>query len=76
MYRPRTKDGKRQKYQGLDVLDIFHNPSECNKLHPPPFAREAKRYIEFYTARFSRFIKVCKLFSDIKYRKCLRAAVR
>ena len=23
------------------------NPSECNKLHPPPFAREANRFIYF-----------------------------
>ena len=23
----------------------FPNPSECNKLHPPPFAREAKMFI-------------------------------
>ena len=35
---------------------FFHNPSECNKLHPPPFAREAKKLIYFYSARFSHFI--------------------
>ena len=44
---PRAKDGKRQKGQGLDVLDLFFNLSECNKLHPPLFAREAKRFIHF-----------------------------
>ena len=35
---------------------FFHNSSECYKLHPPPFAREAKRLISFYSARFSHFI--------------------
>ena len=34
----------------------FSNPSECNKLHPPPFSREAKKFI--YLVRFSRFVKV------------------
>ena len=32
---PRAKDGKRQKWLELDVQAIFHNPFECNKLHPP-----------------------------------------
>ena len=32
---PRAKDKKRQKRLGLDVQAFFHNPSECNKLHPP-----------------------------------------
>ena len=43
---------------------FFHNPSECNKLHPPPFAREAKRLIYFYSARFSHFIDSLKGGSD------------
>ena len=34
-YCPRAKDEKRQKQLGLDVQAVFHNPSECNKLHPP-----------------------------------------
>ena len=32
---PRAKDKKRQKELGLNVQALFHNPSECNKLHPP-----------------------------------------
>jgi len=30
---------------GLDSMSkpFFHNPSECNKLHPPPFARGGKK---------------------------------
>ena len=32
---PRTKNKKRQKELGLNVQALFHNPSECNKLHPP-----------------------------------------
>ncbi len=34
-YCPRAKDKKRQKELGLNVQALFHNPSECNKLHPP-----------------------------------------
>ena len=54
----KTKSAK----NGLDSMSkpFFHNPSECNKLHPPPFAREAKRLIYFYSARFSHFIDSLK----------------
>ena len=47
MVLPRAKDKKRKN--GLDSMSkpFFHNPSECNKLHPPPFTREAKRFIYF-----------------------------
>ena len=32
----------------LDSMSkLFFNPTECNKLHPPPFTREAKRFIYF-----------------------------
>jgi len=50
----KTKSAK----NGLDSMSkpFFHNPSECNQLHPPPFAMEAKRLIYFYSARFSHFI--------------------
>ena len=48
---------------GLDSMSkpFFYNPSECNKLHPSPFAREAKRLIYFYSARFSHFIDSLRL---------------
>ena len=54
----KTKSAK----NGLDTMSkpFFHNPSECNKLHPPPFAREAKRLIYFYSARFGHFIDSLK----------------
>ena len=41
----KTKSAK----SSLDSMSklLFHNPSECNKLHPPPFAREAKKFIYF-----------------------------
>jgi hypothetical protein len=39
---------------------LFFNPSECNELHPPPFAREAKKVYLFYSARFSHFIDSLK----------------
>ena len=49
---------------GLNSMSkpFFHNPSVCNKLHPPPFAREAKKVYLFYSARFSHFIDSLKLF--------------
>ena len=53
---PEQKTKSAKKELGLDVRALFHNPSECNKLHPPPFTREAKRLICFYSARFSHFI--------------------
>ena len=51
---------------GLDSMSkpFFHNPSECNKLHPPPFAREAKKVYLFYSARFSHFIDSLKMNSN------------
>ena len=55
---PRAKDEKRQKTARTRCPCRFSNPSERNKLHPPPFARGAKRFILIYLARFSRFIKV------------------
>ena len=56
-YCPRAKDKKRQKRLGLDVQAVFSQSLRVhNKLHPPPFAREAKRLIYFYSARFSHFI--------------------
>ena len=47
---------------GLNSMSkpFFHNPSVCNKLHPPPFAREAKKVYLFYSARFSHFIDSLK----------------
>ncbi len=49
----KTKSAK----NSLDTMSkLFFNPSECNKLHPPPFAREAKKIYLFYLARFSHFI--------------------
>ena len=61
MVLPPSKRQKAPK-NGLDSMSkpFFHNPSECNKLHPPPFAREAKRLISFYSARFSHFIDSLK----------------
>ena len=61
MVLPPSKRQKAPK-NGLDSMSkpFFHNPSECNKLHPPPFAREAKRLIYFYSARFSHFIDSLK----------------
>ena len=42
MVLPPSKD--KNAKNGLDSMSkpFFLNPSECNQLHPPPFAREAK----------------------------------
>ena len=56
----KTKSAK----NSLDSMSkLFFNPSECNKLHPPPFAREAKKVYLFYSVRFSHFIDslACRL---------------
>ena len=46
-----TKSAKKEL--GLDVRALFHNPSECNKLHPPPFARKAKRFIYYIPVSYT-----------------------
>ena len=34
-FTPLSKKRKAPKELGLNVQALFHNPSECNKLHPP-----------------------------------------
>ena len=62
-FTPPSKRRKAPKMARTSSPCHFSNPSECNKLHPPLFARETKRFIFYYSARFSRFIKVCYLLS-------------
>ena len=47
------------------VVSVGASALKCRGLHrrPAPFAREAKRFIFYYSVRFSRFIKVCYLLS-------------
>ena len=47
MVLPPNKRQKAPKNSVDSMSKLFFNPSECNKLHPPPFAREAKRFIYF-----------------------------
>ena len=44
-FTPPSKIRKAPKMARTRCPCHFSNPSECNKLHPPPFAREAKRFI-------------------------------
>ena len=43
MVLPPSKRRKAPKKSLDSMSKLFFNPSECNKLHPPPFAREAKK---------------------------------
>ena len=53
---PRAKDGKRQKGQGLDVLDLFQIPLNATSCTHLPLHKEGKNIYLYYSARFSRFI--------------------
>ena len=44
-FTPPSKRRKAPKMARARCPCHFSNPSECNKLHPPPFAREAKKLI-------------------------------
>ena len=44
-FTPPSKRRKAPKTARTQCPCRFSNPSECNKLHPPPFAREAKGLI-------------------------------
>ena len=46
-FTPPSKRRKAPKTARTRCPCRFSNPSECNKLHPPPFAREASRFIYF-----------------------------
>ena len=49
-FTPTRKRRKAPKMARTRCPCHFSNPSECNQLHPPPFAREAKRFI-YYNIR-------------------------
>ena len=44
-FTPPSKRRKAPKTARTRCPCRFSNPSECNKLHPPPFARGGKRFI-------------------------------
>ena len=46
-FTPPSKRRKAPKMARTRCPCHFSNPSECNKLHPPPFAREAKMSFKF-----------------------------
>ena len=56
MVLPPNKRQKAPKTARIRCPCRLSNPSKCNKLHPPPFAKGGKRLIYFYLARFSHFI--------------------
>jgi hypothetical protein len=53
---PRAKDEKRQKGQGLDVLDLFPIPLSATSCTLLPLHKGDKNVYLYYSARFSRFI--------------------